>query len=632
MKRSLYFVYTLLVIILLAACVPPTVPAGAPAAQTQADSSAFPVTLDHKYGSTTITAKPERIVTIGLTDHDALLALGIVPVGTTEWFGGYPGSIWPWAQDELAALGGALPEAVGGESINMEKIAALQPDLILALYSGLKQEEYDLLTQIAPTVAQPADYVDYGIPWQELTLTVGKAVGQADAAQALVDEVEARFAQVQADHPEFVGATAVATMAWQGIYLYGPQDIRSRLLTALGFVLPEGIAEITGSTFGGNLSMERADLLDTDVIIWIDPQEAEGALGGPVYQALPVHTEGREVLLSSYDELAIGGATSFVSVLSLPYLLDNLVPMLVAALDGDPATAAAAPAVATAATRTITDAKDRQVEVPSQPVRIVALTELDLDSALALGITPVGAVNGRGQTALPAYLGDKAAGIVSVGTLAEPSLEAIVALDPDLILAGSMIEQIEALLPQLSEIAPVVATYKPTDDWKSAFQRIATVLNQESAAATFLGEYEQRVAAIKTLLPTDEATEANVARWMPQGPVIMMPTIFSSLVLADVGITRPAAIVELAGSHGAHTDPLSLEALDLLDSEWLFLGALNPEGASAQEAALDNPLFQQLTVVQNNQVVVVDGAVWTSIGGPLAALVVLDDLEAALQQ
>lgn len=637
MKQAIYLVYTLFVIILLAACMPPTVPAGTPAAQTQADSSAFPVTIDHKYGSTTITAKPERIVTVGLTDHDALLALGIVPVGTTEWFGGYPGSIWPWAQDEWAALGGEVPEAVGGESINLEKIASLQPDLILALYSGLKQEEYDLLTQIAPTVAQPADYVDYGIPWQELTLTAGKAVGQADAAQTLVDEVEARFAQVQADHPEFVGATAVATMAWQGIYLYGPQDIRSRLLTALGFVLPEGIAEITGSTFGGNLSMERADLLDTDVIIWIDPQEAEGELGGPVYQALPVHTEGREVLLSSDDELAIGGATSFVSVLSLPYLLDNLVPMLVAALDGDPATAAAAPATAAPATaaatiRTITDAKDRQVEVHSQPVRIVALTELDLDSALALGITPVGAVNGRGQTALPAYLGDKAAGIVSVGTLAEPSLEAIVALDPDLILAGSMIEQIEALLPQLSEIAPVVATYKPTDDWKSAFQRIATVLNQESAAATFLGEYEQRVAAIKTLLPTDEATEANVARWMPQGPVIMVPTIFSSLVLADVGITRPAAIVELAGSHGAHTDPLSLEALDLLDSEWLFLGALNPEGASALEAALDNPLFQQLTVVQNNQVVVVDGAVWTSIGGPLAALVVLDDLEAALQQ
>ena len=302
-------------------------------ATTAPATAAFPVTIEHKYGSTMITEEPKRIVTVGLTDQDALLALGIVPVGTSEWFGGYPGSIWPWAQDELDALGGAIPEAVGGESINLEKIAALQHDMILALYSGLKSEEYDLLRQIAPTVSQPAAYVDYGIPWQELTLTVGKAVGKAAEAQALVDEVEAQFVQVQLDHPEFVGATAAAAMAWQGIYLYGPQDIRSRLLTALGFVLPEGIEAITGSTFGGNLSMERADLLDVDVIIWIDPPEAEGELGGPLYQNLPVHTEGREVLLSSIDD-PVGGATSFVSVLSLPFLLDELVPQLADAMAG----------------------------------------------------------------------------------------------------------------------------------------------------------------------------------------------------------------------------------------------------------------------------------------------------------
>ncbi len=330
---------TLVMALVLTACIAPVAPSVVPATEviSTATDAGFPVTLDHNYGSTTITAKPERVVTVGLVEQDALLALGIVPVGTTEWFGGYPGSIWPWAQDELQALGGAIPEAVGGESINFEKIAALQPDLILALYSGLTQEQYDILTQIAPTVAQPADTVDYGISWQALTLTVGKAVGQAAEAQMLIDEIQAQFTQVQSAHPEFVGATAAAAMAWQGIYLYGPQDIRSRLLTELGFVLPTGIEEITGSTFGGNLSMERADLLNVDVIVWLDPQEAEGELGGPVYQALPVHTEGREVLLRSIGD-PVGGATSFITVLSLPYLLDNLTPMLVAALDGDPAT------------------------------------------------------------------------------------------------------------------------------------------------------------------------------------------------------------------------------------------------------------------------------------------------------
>ncbi|MCL4863496.1 MAG: hypothetical protein KJZ93_29090 [Caldilineaceae bacterium] len=91
------------------------------------------------------------------------------------------------------------------------------------------------------------------------------------------------------------------------------------------------MAEITGAEFGGNLSMERADLLDVDVIIWLDADEAEGSFGGPLYATLPSHTERREVFLDSYDD-PLGGATSFVSVLSLPYLLDGLVPQLADAL------------------------------------------------------------------------------------------------------------------------------------------------------------------------------------------------------------------------------------------------------------------------------------------------------------
>ena len=293
------------------------------------------MTLEHKYGSTTISARPERIVTVGLTDHDALLALGIAPVGVTEWFGARPHATWEWAQDEL---GDAKPEVVGdGSGVNFEKIAALKPDLILALYSGLTQEHYDLLAKIAPTVAQPSTYVDYGIPWQELTRTVGAAVGQPDQADKLVRDVEARFEQVRGEHPEFAGATALVATPYEGIWVYGPEDVRGRFLTALGFALPDQLAEVTGTQFGGNLSMERADMLDVDAIIWLDAEDASGPLGGPVYASLDVHTQGREVFLKSTGD-PLGGATSFVSVLSLPYLLDGIVPRLAAALDGDPAT------------------------------------------------------------------------------------------------------------------------------------------------------------------------------------------------------------------------------------------------------------------------------------------------------
>jgi iron complex transport system substrate-binding protein len=268
-------------------------------------------------------------------EQDALLALGVVPVGTSEWFGNHPGAIWPWAQDKL---NGAMPEVVGGgDTIGYEKIAALKPDVIIALYAGLTKEQYELLAQIAPTVAQPGGYSDYGIPWQELTQTVGKIVGQEAQAKALVAGVEERFAQARAAHPEFQGASAIVATPYEGIWVYGSEDVRGRFLTSLGFKLPDELETVTGTQFGGNLSLERADLLDVDAIIWLDPTEAKGPLGGPVYSSLKVHTEGREVMLDSYKS-PLGGATSFVTVLSLPYLLDKLVPMLATAVDGDPST------------------------------------------------------------------------------------------------------------------------------------------------------------------------------------------------------------------------------------------------------------------------------------------------------
>jgi iron complex transport system substrate-binding protein len=312
----------------------PALPSAEPSAT--AATTSYPLTVEHKYGSTTIDEAPTRIVTVGLLEQDALLALGITPVGTTEWFGGHPGAIWPWSTDLVT---GETPTVVGdATAVSFEKIAALDPDLILGLYSGLTKEQYDQLAGIAPTVAQPEAYVDYGIPWQELTRTVGSIVGKPAEADALVADVEAKFEAAKVANPAFAGATSVVATPHEGIWVYGPEDVRGRLLQALGFELPDGLAEVTGAAFGGNLSTERADMLDVDAIIWLDAKDAEGALGGPLYASLPVHTEGREVHLSSFDD-PLGGATSFVTVQSLPYLLDRLVPKLAAAIDGDTATA-----------------------------------------------------------------------------------------------------------------------------------------------------------------------------------------------------------------------------------------------------------------------------------------------------
>ncbi|MBU2668861.1 iron-siderophore ABC transporter substrate-binding protein [Actinoplanes bogorensis] len=303
-----------------------------------AATDAFPVSVAHKFGTTEVKAEPKRVVTVGLVDQDALLALGIVPVGTTEWFGEKPGAIWPWAE---AALGSApLPQVMTQtDGVEFEKVAALKPDLILAIYSGLTSEDYAKLAKMAPTVAQPKDQVDYGVGWQELTRMVGTAVGRTAQAEKLVTDTEALFTKVKQDNPSFAGKTGLMATTYEGYWVYGTQDPRGRLLKDLGFTLPAGLDEVTGKEFGANLSKERTDLLDVDMLVWIvDKYDTDKAKveADPLYSKLKVKTEGRSLYVENNEE--VGAATSFISVLSLPYLLDKLVPQMAAAVDGDPAT------------------------------------------------------------------------------------------------------------------------------------------------------------------------------------------------------------------------------------------------------------------------------------------------------
>jgi len=274
---------------------------------------------------------------LGLTDQDPILALGVMPVGVVDWFGDQPHAVWPWAQDEL---GDAEPVIVGVDTeLNYEQIASLRPDLIIGVYSGITEDQYDTLSQIAPTVAQPDGYVDYGVPWQEQTRIIARALGRAEKAEELIAEVEERFVEAREAHPEFPGKTAlVATPAGGGIYgVYGPNEVSGRFLTSLGFALPTEIVELVGDGVQADISREQFELLDADVLIWLlnSPDERETLANDPVYQQLGVASEGREVFLE-YEPF--GGAIFFSSVLSLPFLLDGLVPQLAAAADGDPAT------------------------------------------------------------------------------------------------------------------------------------------------------------------------------------------------------------------------------------------------------------------------------------------------------
>lgn len=353
MKYRLYFLTTLLLLALLTACVP-IEPASAPVDDTveaptaeiadattevttaEATADAFPITIEHKWGSTTIVAKPERVVSLGFTDQDYLLALGVVPVGIRDWFGDQPNAVWPWARH---LLGDAEPEVLARE-FNFEQIARLQPDLIVAIYTSLTENEYDLLSEIAPIVTAPPDLDDYAITWQEQTRYTGQIIGQTALAEELVTRLEAKMAQASADHPEFAGTEYAFASVYAGeYYLYGERSTASRFLTSLGFVVPEDIIELTENDSDYFVfSAERMDLVDRPLTVWSEGPTNEGVIAlleNPLYTTLAVHGEGRDLFLG-LD--LYGGAFSFSSILSLDLLVDDLVPAMVLALDGDPAT------------------------------------------------------------------------------------------------------------------------------------------------------------------------------------------------------------------------------------------------------------------------------------------------------
>lgn len=302
--------------------------------------AAFPVSIKHKYGATKITEAPQRVVAVGLVEQDALLALGVVPVGTSEWFGEQPGAIFPWAKATFDKLGGELPTVLPqADGIQYEKVAALQPDLIIALYADLSKKDYDTLTAIAPVVANPGEYPGYGIGWEELTTKVGQAVGKAPEARKLIDGVNAKIEAVKEEHPEFAGKSGLMATPYQGMFVYGTADPRSRLLTSLGFELPPDLDQAIGHKFGANIATERMDLIDTDVLVMIIDQYAKdrAALNkNPLYADLKVVKDGRDLLIET--NTPVGAATSFISVLSLPFLLDDVAPRIAAAVDEDPAT------------------------------------------------------------------------------------------------------------------------------------------------------------------------------------------------------------------------------------------------------------------------------------------------------
>ena len=313
--------------------------AGTTATGTSAAEDAFPVTLDTEFGATTVEEAPERVVVLGLTDADAVLALGVTPVAVQQWlpqFAEY--GVGPWAEDLIAeAVDGGETEVLpntGVVAYDVEQIAALRPDLLVAISANIDQPTFDQLSALAPVVARPPGTVNFGVTLADSTMAIGRALGREDEARELVEQTAARYAAAAAEHPEFAGRTAALARPVDGgsYAAWLPADVRVQIMDQLGFEPAAGLTALDDGTFSTTVAAERLDLLDADVLVVIVPEGFDQVVADDaLLDGLPVVQEGGLVLL---DAAGVGGAMAYNTVLSAQTVVDELVPQLSDALGG----------------------------------------------------------------------------------------------------------------------------------------------------------------------------------------------------------------------------------------------------------------------------------------------------------
>lgn len=301
---------------------------------TQSASDSYPMTIKHAFGETVIEKKPEKVVTISWGNQDVPLALGVVPAGVSKANYGKAdeNGLLPWTAEKYKELGVEKPVTFDDiDGLDYEAISNDKPDVILAAYSGITQEEYDLLSKIAPVVAYSK------LPWQtywrdQITINA-TAIGKRDEGNKLVSDLEDKITEKTNEYPKLKGKKAAFCYfnpADLGkFYIYLPTDPRAAYLTDLGLELPESVKKLaeTSDSFAIEISSENIDkLADVDVIVTygndtlLKQLKADALLG-----TVPAVKRGSVALIEDGSTLA---ASCTPSALSIPATIDEYLKII----------------------------------------------------------------------------------------------------------------------------------------------------------------------------------------------------------------------------------------------------------------------------------------------------------------
>lgn len=285
----------------------------------------YPLALESPFGETTLTERPERIaiITASTLDTDALIALGGTPVFA-------PSTVDrnPWLPERTVADIETLWESEQGSEVSAEKVAAADPDLIVALaaYDTFDQSYFDQLSTIAPVL-----YAEEGtLSWQEMTQQLGDAIDLSAAAKTVVADAEQTVADARTAHPEFEGKSAAHIIVyeeeWGTAYVSAPGTDTAALFEDLGFVLPENAAKFSEND---TVSNELIGLIDADFLLvsTFDAGTESYLVDSELFKAVPAVADGRAVFNQGDQETGtnyFAWGLNVQSALSVPWLIERL--------------------------------------------------------------------------------------------------------------------------------------------------------------------------------------------------------------------------------------------------------------------------------------------------------------------
>ena len=300
----------------------------------------FPVTIQHVYGETTIAKQPERIATVAWSNQEVPLALGVVPVGMAKvtWGDDDGDGVLPWVEDQLDELGSETPVLFDEtDGIDFEAVADTKPDVILAAYSGLTQEEYDTLSKVAPVGAYPE--VAWGTSSDDMMRLDAKAIGLSTSGEKLIGDITVAAATALSEHRVLEGKKLLFSYIdpadLSQIGFYNAVDTRPGYLhDNLGLPLPSIVEESADSTeFYQTVSSEEAErFADVDVfVVYGDESVIPVLQADPLLSKIPAIAEGRIATLGDATPLA---ASANPSPLSIDWGLDDYLAVLAKPLAG----------------------------------------------------------------------------------------------------------------------------------------------------------------------------------------------------------------------------------------------------------------------------------------------------------